>query len=135
MHGVVGNLEIEWFFGFGLLTHKAKGFFRDAEHQLGVGEVVGESLVCSLRECVAGFVAGVAIVQVIALVAGVAAHVPLAKVGADIAKRLQGFRDGHGTGIDRHVRDTRNDGEVGVTFFIVIVLSTIIHEHGKAVAR
>ena len=88
-----------------------------------------------MADGVAGVVVGVAVVREVALIAGIAAQVPLAKMRAHVAEWLECLGDGDGIGIERHVGDARDDRQAARLFDVKIILPTGVEVNGVAVTR
>ena len=79
-------------------------------------------MAADLADGVAGVVVGVAVVREVALIAGIAAQVPLAKMRAHVAEWLECLGDGDGIWIKRHVGDARDDRQAARLFDVKIIL-------------
>ena len=82
---------------------KFEGALGKAEHELGIGEVIGKSSRSSNR--VAGFVGGVSVVDEVAFVSRISPHVPFPNMGADVTEWFECFRNRDSVGVNSHVGD------------------------------
>ena len=129
----MGNLQVKGPLRLGLYVDEIHRAFGHAEHQFGVGEILGQS--GDFANGVAGVVGGIAVMRDVPLIAGITAHMPFTKMRARIAQRLECLGNGDSLGIKRHVRDAGDHRQAARFLDVKIILPERIREHGVAIAR